>query len=81
MDGFKVDTSTASMGYRWVNYPSWMGFWWKAPGESMECMGVCPNDMPLTVPCRVPVMVHIVAPLMSNQYTSVAAMGGTTDTF
>ena len=26
MDGIKVGTNTASMGYQCVNYPSWMGF-------------------------------------------------------
>ena len=50
MDGFKVGTRTASMGYQWVNYPTWMDFWWDASGESLECMGACPNDTPWTVP-------------------------------
>ena len=74
-----MGTSTVSMGYKVGNYPAWMGFNWNDPGESLECMGACPNDTPFTVP--VSLSWSLVAPLMTHQYTSVTAMDGTTDTF
>ena len=61
MHGYKVGNSAASMGYQWVNYPGWMGFYWNAHGESLECLGACPNDTPWTVPESLPW--SIVAPV------------------
>ena len=79
MVGFTVGTSTASMGYQWVNYATWIGFQWNAPGESSEFIGACANDTPWTVPESL--SWSIVAPLMFHQYTSVTVMDGTKDNF
>ena len=67
------------MGYQWVNYLTWMGFQWNAPGESSEFIGECANDTPLTVPESL--SWSIVASLMFHQYKSVTATDGTTDNF
>ena len=77
MVGFKVGTSTASMGYQWVNYPTWIGFQWNAPGESSKFIGAYANDTAWTEPESL--SRSIVAPLMFHQYISVTAMDGTTD--
>ena len=64
-----MGTSTASMGYQWVNYPTWIGFQWNDPGEQSVFIGACANDTPLTVPESL--SWFIVAPLLFHQYTSV----------
>ena len=74
-----MGTSTASMRYQWVNYPTWIGFQWNAPGESTEFIGECANDTTWTVPESL--SWSIVAPLLFHQYISVTAMDGTTDNF
>ena len=79
MVGFKVGTSTASMGYQWVNYPTLIGFQWNAPGESSKFISECANDTPWIVPESQ--SWSIVAPLMFHQYISVTAMDGTRDNF
>ena len=79
MVGVKVGTSTASMGHQWVNYLTYIGFQWNAPGESSEFIGAYANDTPWTVPESL--SWSIVAPLMFHQYTYVTAMDSTTDNF